>query len=71
MIKPAAMRPLTTIYFVQLLEEAGLPAGVVNVVPTSKSSALRADPRLRMLSSKGSTPVGVKLMELAAQKTVM
>ena len=73
-IKPAGLTPLTTIYFVQLLEEAGLPAGVVNVVPTSKSSAqssaLLADPRLRKLSFTGSTPVGVKLLEAAAQNVL-
>ncbi|WP_053383815.1 NAD-dependent succinate-semialdehyde dehydrogenase [Leucobacter celer] len=73
-IKPAALTPLTTIYFVQLLEEAGLPAGVVNVVPTSKSSAqssaLLSDPRLRKLSFTGSTPVGVKLLEAAAQNVL-
>ena len=73
-IKPAALTPLTTIFFAQLLEEAGLPAGVVNVVPTSKSSAqssaLLSDPRLRKLSFTGSTPVGVKLMEAAAQNVL-
>src|SRR5690606_14512451 len=73
-IKPAALTPLTTIYFVQLLEEAGLPAGVVNVVPTSKSSAqssaLLSDPRLRKLSFTGSTPVGVKLLEAASQNVL-
>src|SRR5690606_27391504 len=37
-IKPPALTPLTTIYFTRLLEEAGLPAGVVNVVQTSSSS---------------------------------
>ncbi|MFV0433791.1 MAG: NAD-dependent succinate-semialdehyde dehydrogenase [Leucobacter sp.] len=73
-IKPPALTPLTTIYFAQLLEEAGLPAGVVNVVPTSKSSAqssaLLSDPRLRKLSFTGSTPVGVKLMEQASQNVL-
>ncbi|WP_427868693.1 NAD-dependent succinate-semialdehyde dehydrogenase [Leucobacter luti] len=73
-IKPAALTPLTTIFFAQLLEEAGLPAGVVNVVPTSKSSAqssaLLSDPRLRKLSFTGSTPVGVKLLEAAAQNVL-
>src|SRR5690606_2366559 len=52
-IKPAGLTPLTTIYFAQLLEEAGVPAGVVNVVQTSKSSAqssaLLSDTRLRKL----------------------
>src|SRR5699024_9212266 len=58
----------------QLLEEAGVPAGVVNVVQTSKSSAqsnrLLADDRLRKLSFTGSTPVGVKLLEAAAQNVL-
>ncbi|RRD60487.1 NAD-dependent succinate-semialdehyde dehydrogenase [Leucobacter sp. OH1287] len=73
-IKPAALTPLTTIYFQQLLEEAGLPAGVVNVVQTSRSSAqsatLLADTRLRKLSFTGSTPVGVKLLEAAAKNVL-
>ncbi|MGB3730666.1 NAD-dependent succinate-semialdehyde dehydrogenase [Microbacterium sp.] len=70
-VKPAALTPLTTIFFARLLEEAGLPAGVVNVVQTSHSGALSspiiADPRLRKLSFTGSTPVGQKLMAQAAQ----
>jgi len=70
-IKPPALTPLTTIAFVQLLEEVGLPKGVVNVVTTSKSSALSgpiiADPRLRKLSFTGSTEVGRKLLEQSAQ----
>ena len=73
-IKPAGLTPLTTIFFAQLLEEAGVPAGVVNVVPTSKSSAqssaLLSDTRLRKLSFTGSTPVGVKLLEAAAQNVL-
>lgn len=73
-IKPAQLTPLTTIFFAQLLEEAGVPAGVVNVVQTSKSSAqsnaLLADTRLRKLSFTGSTPVGVKLLEAAAQNVL-
>lgn len=70
-IKPPALTPLTTMFFTQLLEEAGLPAGVVNVVQTSKSSALSApiiaDPRLRKLSFTGSTEVGRKLISQAAE----
>ncbi|GAB91285.1 NAD-dependent succinate-semialdehyde dehydrogenase [Gordonia rhizosphera] len=69
-VKPAALTPLTTLLLTQVLEEAGLPAGVVNVVTTSKSSALSApiiaDPRLRKLSFTGSTPVGQRLLEQAA-----
>ncbi|MCK2032531.1 NAD-dependent succinate-semialdehyde dehydrogenase [Microbacterium sp. KSW4-4] len=70
-IKPPALTPLTTIFFTTLLEEAGLPKGVVNVVQTSKSSALSApiiaDPRLRKLSFTGSTEVGRKLIAQAAE----
>jgi succinate-semialdehyde dehydrogenase/glutarate-semialdehyde dehydrogenase len=69
-IKPAALTPLTTMFFMTLLEQAGVPAGVVNVVSTSKSGALStpilADPRLRKLSFTGSTEVGRKLMAQAA-----
>ncbi|MCP2032384.1 succinate-semialdehyde dehydrogenase/glutarate-semialdehyde dehydrogenase [Okibacterium sp. HSC-33S16] len=69
-VKPASLTPLTTLYFVKLLEEAGLPAGVVNVLTTSSSSAvtepLLTDSRLRKLSFTGSTPVGQKLMQQAA-----
>jgi succinate-semialdehyde dehydrogenase/glutarate-semialdehyde dehydrogenase len=69
-IKPAALTPLTTLYFAQLLQDAGLPDGVVNVITTSSSGAVSgpiiADPRLRKLSFTGSTPVGQKLLEQAA-----
>ncbi|MCD2443348.1 NAD-dependent succinate-semialdehyde dehydrogenase [Agromyces sp. SYSU K20354] len=70
-IKPPALTPLTTIAFVQLLEEVGLPAGVVNVIATSTSSKVSApiiaDPRLRKLSFTGSTEVGRALMAQSAQ----
>jgi succinate-semialdehyde dehydrogenase/glutarate-semialdehyde dehydrogenase len=70
-VKPAELTPLTTLYFVKLLEEVGLPAGVVNVITTSAASAVSApiiaDPRLRKLSFTGSTPVGKRLLTQAAQ----
>jgi succinate-semialdehyde dehydrogenase/glutarate-semialdehyde dehydrogenase len=70
-IKPAELTPLTTLHFVALLEEVGLPAGVVNVITTSTSSDVSApiiaDPRLRKLSFTGSTPVGQKLIEQSAK----
>ena len=70
-IKPAELTPLTTLYFAQLLADAGLPAGVVNVITTSTSGAVSepiiADPRLRKLSFTGSTPVGRKLIQQASQ----
>src|SRR5699024_5347813 len=69
-IKPAQLTPLTTLLFVKLLEEAGLPKGVVNVVTSSSSSTVSepilADPRLRKLSFTGSTEVGRKLLSQAA-----
>ncbi|WP_420897642.1 NAD-dependent succinate-semialdehyde dehydrogenase [Cryobacterium tagatosivorans] len=70
-IKPAELTPLTTLYLVKLFEEVGLPAGVVNVITTSTSSAVAgpiiADPRLRKLSFTGSTAVGQKLIQQSAQ----
>ncbi|MDN4478979.1 NAD-dependent succinate-semialdehyde dehydrogenase [Demequina sp. SYSU T00039] len=69
-IKPAELTPLTTLAFAALLEEAGLPAGVVNVLTTHHSGAVSEpiirDPRLRKLSFTGSTAVGVRLLEQAA-----
>ena len=73
-IKPAALTPLTTLAFVALLEEAGVPKGVVNVVTTSRSSALSTpiinDERLRKLSFTGSTPVGQKLIAESANRVL-
>jgi len=69
-IKPATLTPLTTMLFASLLEEAGVPAGVVNVVTTTRtadvSEAIIRDPRLRKLSFTGSTPVGQLLLKQAA-----
>jgi succinate-semialdehyde dehydrogenase/glutarate-semialdehyde dehydrogenase len=69
-IKPPELTPLTTLYFVKILAEAGLPPGVVNVITTSTSSKVSApiiaDPRLRKLSFTGSTEVGRKLLEQAS-----
>lgn len=70
-IKPAELTPLTTLFFAKLLEDAGLPKGVVNVFTTSTSGAVSEpiirDPRLRKLSFTGSTSVGQKLLEQASQ----
>lgn len=69
-IKPAELTPLTTLYFARLLEDAGLPAGVVNVITTTRSREVSApviaDPRLRKLSFTGSTAVGKTLLKQAA-----
>lgn len=70
-IKPAELTPLTTLFFAKVLEDAGLPAGVVNVFTTSASGAVSEpivrDSRLRKLSFTGSTPVGRRLLEQAAE----
>lgn len=69
-VKPATLTPLTTLLLAQVLMEAGLPAGVVNVIPTTTAGAttgpLIADPRLRKLSFTGSTEVGRVLLRQAA-----
>jgi succinate-semialdehyde dehydrogenase/glutarate-semialdehyde dehydrogenase len=61
-VKPAKQTPLSMLAFAAILEEAGLPAGVLNVVTTSDAGAvtdpLFDDPRLRKLSFTGSTEVG-------------
>ncbi|TAJ50197.1 MAG: NAD-dependent succinate-semialdehyde dehydrogenase [Herbiconiux sp.] len=73
-VKPAALTPLTTLFIARLLEEAGLPAGVVNVLTTTNSGGVSdpilADPRLRKLSFTGSTPVGRNLMKQAADNVL-
>jgi succinate-semialdehyde dehydrogenase/glutarate-semialdehyde dehydrogenase len=70
-IKPAKQTPLSMLMLAQILEEAGLPAGALNVV-TAKSSSrtmapLIADPRLRKLSFTGSTEVGRELMKAGSE----
>ncbi len=73
-VKPAELTPLTTLFFAQLLADAGVPAGVVNVVQTNTSGAVSApiiaDPRLRKLSFTGSTPVGRTLLAQAGQNVL-
>ncbi len=73
-VKPASLTPLTTLLFARLLEDAGVPAGVVNVVTTSSSgrvsSGIIADPRLRKLSFTGSTEVGRRLLQQASENVL-
>jgi succinate-semialdehyde dehydrogenase/glutarate-semialdehyde dehydrogenase len=73
-VKPAELTPLTTLLLVATLEEAGLPAGVVNVITTSTSAATSApiisDSRLRKITFTGSTEVGVKLLEQSAKRVL-
>jgi len=69
-LKPASETPLTMLALMPLLEEAGVPAGVVNVIPSRRSgpvvSAMLHDPRVRVVSFTGSTEVGRKLLHEAA-----
>jgi succinate-semialdehyde dehydrogenase / glutarate-semialdehyde dehydrogenase len=73
-VKPASLTPLSTLLFVKVLQEAGLPAGVVNVLTTSHSGAVSkpilSDSRLRKLSFTGSTAVGVSLLKQAADRVL-
>jgi succinate-semialdehyde dehydrogenase/glutarate-semialdehyde dehydrogenase len=70
-IKPAQQTPLSMLALAQILEQSGLPAGVLNVVTSSSSSGVSkpiiTDPRLRKLTFTGSTEVGRKLVEQSAQ----
>jgi succinate-semialdehyde dehydrogenase / glutarate-semialdehyde dehydrogenase len=69
-VKPAKLTPLSMLALARILEQAGLPAGVLNVVTSSSSGRVMEpvirDPRTRKLSFTGSTEVGRKLMEQAA-----
>lgn len=71
-VKPAQQTPLSMLALAQILEEAGLPKGVLNVITSRSSGSLMAplisDPRARKLSFTGSTPVGQKLMQQASEQ---
>ncbi|MBX9462948.1 MAG: NAD-dependent succinate-semialdehyde dehydrogenase [Aquamicrobium sp.] len=73
-LKPASETPLTAYAMARLGEEAGVPAGVVNVVTTTNpgpvTNAMLADPRVRKLSFTGSTGVGRILLAEAAKSVV-
>jgi succinate-semialdehyde dehydrogenase / glutarate-semialdehyde dehydrogenase len=73
-LKPASDTPLTMLALMPILQEAGVPAGVVNVIPSRSSgtvvSAMLHDPRVRVVSFTGSTEVGRKLLHEAADNVV-
>lgn len=73
-VKPASETPLTMLALMPVLEEAGVPPGVVNVLPSRSSgevvAAMLADPRVRAVSFTGSTEVGRKLLRVAADNVV-
>jgi succinate-semialdehyde dehydrogenase/glutarate-semialdehyde dehydrogenase len=73
-LKPASETPLTALAVAKLLSEAGVPDGVVNVVPSTRSGsvvgAMLRDDRVRKLSFTGSTEVGRVLLAEAAGRVV-
>jgi succinate-semialdehyde dehydrogenase/glutarate-semialdehyde dehydrogenase len=73
-LKPATLTPLSSLALAQILIDAGLPAGVLNVVCSKSAGAttapLIADPRLRKLSFTGSTEIGKKLIEASAPQVL-
>jgi succinate-semialdehyde dehydrogenase / glutarate-semialdehyde dehydrogenase len=73
-LKPATLTPLTALAVADVLHDAGVPPGVVNVVPTTDPRALTeavlGDHRVRKLSFTGSTEVGKALLEQAAGRVV-
>ncbi|GAA1477105.1 NAD-dependent succinate-semialdehyde dehydrogenase [Nocardioides aestuarii] len=73
-LKPASDTPLTALLMAQILADAGVPEGVVSVLPSRSSgkvvSAMLHDPRVRKLSFTGSTEVGRVLLREAADQVV-
>jgi succinate-semialdehyde dehydrogenase/glutarate-semialdehyde dehydrogenase len=73
-LKPASDTPLTMLALMPILQEAGVPAGVVNVIPSRASGkvvgTMLDDPRVRVVSFTGSTEVGRTLLHAAAENVV-
>jgi succinate-semialdehyde dehydrogenase/glutarate-semialdehyde dehydrogenase len=73
-VKPAAETPLTMLLLGQVFADAGLPAGVLSILPTTDAAGLTgpllADPRLRKLTFTGSTGVGRKLLAQSAERVL-
>ena len=73
-LKPATLTPLTSLAIAQLMVDAGVPAGVVNVITTARTgdvmTPILADPRVRKLSFTGSTGVGRHLLRQAADNVL-
>lgn len=73
-VKPAHQTPLSMLALAQVLEDCGLPPGVLNVITSTTSGEVSApiiaDPRLRKLSFTGSTEVGRKLIAQASEQVL-
>lgn len=73
-LKPAALTPLTSMLFVRVLDEIGIPKGVVNLIQTTRAAEVTGpiikDHRLRKLSFTGSTGVGRRLIADSAERVL-
>lgn len=73
-VKPASETPLTMLALMPVLEEAGVPPGLVNVLPSRRTGELvdhlLHDPRVRVVSFTGSTEVGRTLLRSAADQVL-
>ncbi|AYD90626.1 NAD-dependent succinate-semialdehyde dehydrogenase [Actinomyces lilanjuaniae] len=74
-LRPASLTPLTAVALGRILQRAGVPAGVVSIVPSTRSAEVSqtwlADPRVRAVSFTGSTEVGRTLLEQAARRVLV
>jgi len=74
LLKPASETPLTALLLAELFEEAGIPPGVVNVIPSKSAATISdtvlGDPRTRKLSFTGSTEVGRVLLSKASSQVI-
>jgi succinate-semialdehyde dehydrogenase/glutarate-semialdehyde dehydrogenase len=73
-LKPAAETPLTALAIAQIMRDAGVPTGVLNILTTTAAGsvcdAILHDPRVRKVSFTGSTPVGRVLLREAADQVI-
>jgi len=73
-LKPSRLTPYSTLLLADVLQRCGLPAGVLNVIPTTHSAPVTGplieDPRLRLLTFTGSGEIGQALMAKAAEHTL-
>ncbi|MEX0993833.1 MAG: NAD-dependent succinate-semialdehyde dehydrogenase [Solirubrobacterales bacterium] len=73
-LKPAKQAPLSALALAQIMQDCGLPDGVLNVITSSSAGAVSEpivnDPRLRKLSFTGSTEIGRKLIEQSAHQVL-
>ena len=73
-VKPAQQTPLSMLALASIMQEVGLPDGVLNVITSHSAAAVTGplfdDPRLRKMSFTGSTPIGKMLMEQASKRLI-